>query len=142
VFTSRKEAACLIEALKIRHAPHRVHVVQRRRHEADESRQQNHARCSRPPHRAGYRVRSNPRQHPRAAQYEGEAREALDFGWHNQNPSASLCNIEKNRQNALQCGYEGPVVPSSGVVDLPGGCGGWWSSVIAEARYDVGDWCA
>jgi len=75
-----------------------------------------------------------------ARQHESEAREALNFGWSRQKPQLTPCRIEKKRPKALQYGCEGPVVPSSG--DLPGGCGGWWSSVIAEARHDVADWCA
>lgn len=77
-----------------------------------------------------------------AQQHESEAREALNYGWSKQNPQLTLCRVKKKRQKALQYGGEGSVVPSSGVLDLPGGCGGWWSSVIAEARLDVAEWCA
>jgi hypothetical protein len=72
-------------------------------------------------------------------QYEGEAREALYYGWCSQNVSPSLCNIEKKRQKAPQDGGEGLVPDHSSLPD-PGS--GWWSSVLAEARYDVVEWCA
>jgi len=74
-------------------------------------------------------------------QYESEAREALNFGWsiRTQNPQITPCNIEKKRQTSLQygctplgSGWSPPPVPESG----------WWSSVLADARYDVAEWCA
>ena len=76
------------------------------------------------------------------AQYEGEARDALNFGWYSQNPEVSPCNIEKKRQNSLQDGWE-PWGELSGSLLRPLDPGsGWWSSVLAEARYDVAEWCA
>jgi hypothetical protein len=74
-----------------------------------------------------------------SAQHESEAHEALNFGWCSQNPQLTPCNIEKKRRNPLQYGGAG----GSGVVGLLGGGeGGWWSSVLSEARYDVAEWCS
>ena len=72
-------------------------------------------------------------------QYEDEAREALYYGWCALKLSPSLCSIEKKRQKPPQYGGEGLVPDRS---PLPGPGSGWWSSVIAEARYDVVEWCA
>src|SRR4029077_5905433 len=72
-------------------------------------------------------------------QYEGEAREDSYYGWCILKLSPSLCNIEKKRPNVLQDGGEASVPDHS---SLPGPGSGWWSSVLAEARYDVVEWCA
>jgi hypothetical protein len=58
------------------------------------------------------------------AQYEGEAREALNFGWCTQNPQLNPCKIEKKPQNPLQYGCAGSE----------------WSSVRSDARFDVVEW--
>jgi hypothetical protein len=71
-------------------------------------------------------------------QHEGEAYEALNFGWCSQNPQLNHCNIEKKRPNPLQYGWTG----SGSACRPPSPGSGWWSSVIAEARYDVSEWCA
>jgi hypothetical protein len=39
-----------------------------------------------------------------SARFEGEAREALTFGWYNQNPELTHCDIEKKLQKPLQYG--------------------------------------
>jgi hypothetical protein len=39
-----------------------------------------------------------------SARFEGEAREALTFGWYNQNPELTHCDIEKKPQKPLQYG--------------------------------------
>jgi hypothetical protein len=77
------------------------------------------------------------------AQYESEACEALNFGWCTQNPSTSLCKIEKKPRKAPQYGCEvlGGALLGAG----PGPCpleasSGWWSSVLGDARFDVGEW--
>jgi len=73
------------------------------------------------------------------AQHEGEAREALNFGWRTQNLSLSLCNIEKKSPKPPQYGDGG----CWGVDPVLGGPGpNWWSSVPNEARFDVAEWCA
>ncbi|MGY8685851.1 hypothetical protein Q2941_50410 [Bradyrhizobium sp. UFLA05-153] len=137
VFTSRNDAARLLEALKARHAPIASML------------------CS----DAGMRLMYLDSQIMLAAvdrliaqgipsipihdsilvlaQYEGAAREALNFGWCTQNPQPSHCSIEKKRPKVPQ--YD---CASSSSVSFgpPGGCGGWWSSVLSEARYDVVEW--
>jgi len=83
-------------------------------------------------------------------QYEGAAREALHFGWHAQNAQITLCSIEKKSQIVSQsgCGCEGwkpPLAPSpfpEPSVNEESSEDGWWSSVISEARFDVGEWVA
>jgi hypothetical protein len=77
-----------------------------------------------------------------AEHHESEAREALNFGWHSQNPELTPCHIEKKRQKVSQYGCEGPGAPSLGPVDPLNVCEGWWSSVVAEARHDVVEWVA
>jgi hypothetical protein len=74
-----------------------------------------------------------------AQQHESEAREALNFGCNAQNPQLTPCTIDKKCRNSLQDGctpsgadWPPPPVPGSG----------WWSSVLADARYDVAEWCA
>jgi hypothetical protein len=74
-------------------------------------------------------------------QHESEAREALNLGWHRsaQNPQLTPCSIEKKRQNPLQDGC----TPSGSDWSPPPALeSGWWSSVLAVARYDVAEWCA
>jgi hypothetical protein len=74
-------------------------------------------------------------------QYESEAREALNFGWSTstQNPQLTPCIIEKKRRNSLQYGC----TPSGSDWSPPPVLeSGWWSSVVADARYDVAEWCA
>jgi hypothetical protein len=77
-------------------------------------------------------------------QHEGAAREALNFGWHSQNPQLTPCHIEKKRQKVLQYGCEGLDGPwSFGPGSAPSGLepsSGWWSSVLGDARLDVGEW--
>jgi hypothetical protein len=70
-------------------------------------------------------------------QYEDEAIEALYYGWCALKLSPILCSIEKKRQKPPQYGGEAPVPDRS---PLPGPGSGWWSSVLAEARYDVVEW--
>jgi hypothetical protein len=77
-----------------------------------------------------------------AEHHESEAREALNFGWHSQNPQLTPCHIEKKRQKVSQYGCEGPGALSSCPVDQDRGSEGWWSSVIAVARFDVAEWVA
>jgi hypothetical protein len=139
VFTSGKEAARLLEKVKIRHAPIASML------------------CS----DAGMKLMNLDSKIMLAAvdrliaqgipsipihdsilvpaQYEGEALEALNFGWCTQNPPTTLCNIEKKRQNALQYGCTRSGPPCS---PPPAPESGWWSSVLADARYDVAEWCA
>jgi hypothetical protein len=146
VVTSRKEAARLIEALKTRHAPIASMF------------------CS----DAGMKLMNLDSKIMLAAvdrliaqgipsipihdsillqaQHEGEAREALNFAWYTQNPSTTLCDIEKKPQNTPQYGCEddlGAVLPGSGAVPcLLEPSSGWWASVHSDARFDVSDWCA
>jgi hypothetical protein len=96
-----------------------------------------------------------------AEHHESEAREALIFGWYSKNPQTTFCRIEKKRPKVSQYGHahespggpsshafnenlghihEGPGRSSSCPVDWDRGSEGWWSSVIAEARFDVGEW--
>jgi hypothetical protein len=68
------------------------------------------------------------------AQHEGAAREALYFGWCSTNARPSLCNIEKKRQKPLQYGGAGlGWVSWSGQPGVPGvGCRpdlGWLEAV-------------
>jgi hypothetical protein len=80
-----------------------------------------------------------------AQQHEGAAREALHFGWCSQNPQITPCYIEKKRQKVSQYGAEGPGVLSHALAAPYFGCAdvdsAWRSSVLAEARYDVVEWC-
>ena len=130
VFASRKEAARLLEVLKIRHAPIASML------------------CS----DAGMRLMYTDGKimlaaidrliaqgiacipiHDSilvAAQHEGDAREALNFGWYTQNPETTLCNIEKKRPKPLQYGCEGW---QAGVSPL-----GSWVPVVG--RVDVAEW--
>jgi hypothetical protein len=62
------------------------------------------------------------------AQYEGEVRDAFNFGWYTQNPPTTRCKIEKKPRNApaISCG--------GGMPGTPSGRDGWtttsiWSSV-------------
>jgi hypothetical protein len=78
-----------------------------------------------------------------AQQHESDAREALNYGWRAQNPSITPCYIDKKPQKAPQYGGGG----GGGGGGVPGQCplvplSGWWSSVLAEARHDVAEWCA
>jgi hypothetical protein len=74
-----------------------------------------------------------------AQQHESDAREALNYGWRAQNPSITPCYIDKKPQKAPQYGGGGGGVPGQcPLVPLSG----WWSSVLAEARHDVAEWCA
>jgi hypothetical protein len=139
IFTSRKAAASLIEALKTRHAPIASML------------------CS----DAGMKLMNLDSKIMLAAvdrliargiasvpihdsilvqtQYEGEAREALNFGWSSQNPSPSPCKIEKKRPNPLQYGWS--VGSISSCCDcLPVVGSGWWSSVVLDAQFDVVEW--
>ena len=84
-------------------------------------------------------------------QHEEEAREALNFGWHNQNPRLTPCSIEKKGQKVSQYGGGGGGGGGGGAFwerdVLVEGClddpsDGWWYSVGAEARPDVVEWCA
>jgi hypothetical protein len=77
-----------------------------------------------------------------AAHYESEAREALTFGWHSQNPELTPCHIEKKRQKVSQYGCKGSVALSLRSVDQDSACEGWWSPVISEARFDIAEWVA
>jgi hypothetical protein len=75
-----------------------------------------------------------------AEHHEGEAREALNFGWYGQNPELNPCYIKKKCPKSLQYGHKGPGASLSGPADPDLGSEGWWSSVISEARFDVGEW--
>jgi len=78
------------------------------------------------------------------AQHEGDGRDALNFGWYTQNPSTTLCRIEKKPQKAPQYGCEvlGGALLGSGAG--PGPCplleasSGWWSSVLDDAPVRCG----
>jgi hypothetical protein len=82
-------------------------------------------------------------------QYEGAAREALHFAWHAQNAQITLCRIEKKSQIVSQSGCNGregwklPLAlspfPEPSVNEVFSESG-WWSAVISEARFDVGEW--
>jgi hypothetical protein len=72
-------------------------------------------------------------------QHESEAYEALNCGWNSQNPQLTPCIIEKKRRNSLQYGCTRSGPPCS---PPPAPESGWWSSVLADARYDVAEWCA
>ena len=139
VFTSRKEAARLLETLKVRHAP----IASMFCSDAGMKLMHLDARImlTAVDRLIAQGIPSIPIHDSIlvSAQYEGEAREALNYGWCSQNPSTTLCNIEKKPQNALQYGctpsgsdWSPPPVPETG----------WWSSVLADARYDVAEWCA
>jgi hypothetical protein len=139
VIASRKEAARLLEALKVRHAP----IASMLCSDAGMTLMNLDARVmlSAVDHLIARGIPCIPVHDSIVVplQYEGEAREALYYGWCSQNVSPSLCNIEKKRQKAPQDGGEGLVPDHSSLPD-PGS--GWWSSVLAEARYDVVEWCA
>jgi hypothetical protein len=85
-----------------------------------------------------------------AQQHEGEAREALNYGWcgilASLRAQLTPCNIEKKSQKVPQYGCEGLDGPwSHGGGPAPSWLepsSGWWSSILAEARYDVVGWCA
>jgi len=132
VFTSRKEAARLLETLNIRHAPIAsmlcsdagmtlMNIDSKIMMAAGDRLIEQGISCI--PIHDSFLVR---------AQYEGEAREALNFGWCTQNPSTTLCNIEKKPQNAPQYGCEA----SGGDGVLPEAC------VPVEGRMDVAEWAA
>jgi hypothetical protein len=146
VFTSRKEAARLIETLKTRHAPIAsmlcsdagmtlMNLDSRIMMNAVDWLISRGIPCV--PIHDSIMVQ---------AQYEGEARAALNFGWYSQKLSLTLCNIEKKSQKPLQYGGECAVgvgvAPSGPCPDrlLPGI--GWWSAVLSEARFDVVEWCS
>ena len=139
VIASRKEAALLLDALKVRHAP----IASMLCSDAGMTLMNLDSRVM---------LTAADRLIARgipfipihdsivvSIQYEDEAREALYYGWRALNLSPSLCNIEKKRPNVLQDGDEASV-PGSSSLQGPGS--GWWSSVLAEARYDVVEWCA
>jgi hypothetical protein len=114
VFTSRKDAARLIEALKVRHAPIASMLC------SDAGlRQMNidsRIMLAAVDHLIDRGISSIPIHDSILvqAQYEGEARDALNFGWRNQNLSPTPCNIEKKRQKVLQYGGRGSRRPRSG----------------------------
>ena len=74
-------------------------------------------------------------------QHESEAYEALNFGWNSQNPQLTPCIIAKKRRNSLQYGCT-PSGSDWSPPPVPVPESGWWSSVLADARYDVAEWCA
>jgi hypothetical protein len=139
VFASRKQAERLLEALKVRHTPIASMLC------SDAGMTLMNADSKIMMEAVDYLIARGIPSIPIhdsilvAARHEGEAHEALNFGWRTQNLSPSLCNIEKKPQKAPQYGCEGsgsprcfPSSPRSG----------WWSSVLAEARCDVGEWVA
>ena len=139
VVASRKEAARLLEALKARHAP----IVKMLCSDAGMRLMRLDARImmAAADRLVAKGIQCIPIHDSMVVpeQHESEAREALYFGWRTQNPQLSPCNIEKKRQNALQYGCEASVPACS---PSPGPGSGWWASVLAEARFDVGEWVA
>jgi hypothetical protein len=136
VFTSRKEAGRLIEAMKKRHAP----IVSMLCSDAGMKLMNLDSRIimNAVDWLIGRGIPCVPIHDSIMiqAQYEGEAREALNFGWCTQKLSLTPCNIDKKSRNALQHGgecFSGAFVPP---------CGGWWSSVLDVARCDVAEWCS
>jgi hypothetical protein len=89
-----------------------------------------------------------------AERHEGEAREALNFGWQNtlgqgpilepvlESKSADCTGITRSKTpqggggGGGACPAPHSSSPSRPVVD------GWWSAVIIEARFDVAEWVA
>jgi hypothetical protein len=67
------------------------------------------------------------------AQYEDETREALNFGWYTQNPSTTLCSIEKKCQKAPQYGCGCEALGDDGVL-LGSSC------VPVDGWVDVAEW--
>jgi hypothetical protein len=132
VIASRKEAAQLLDTLKARHAP----IARMLCSDAGLTLMNIDSRImlTAVDRLIGQGIASIPIHDSIlvAAQYEGEAREALNFGWCTQNLLPSLCHIEKKRQKA----------PQYGGADGPGGVGLPGSVVVAEARYDVAEWFA
>jgi hypothetical protein len=130
VFASRKEAARLLEALKTRHVPIASMLC------SDAGMKLMHLdskiMLAAVDRLIAQGIPSIPIHDSILvpAQYESEAREALNFGWCGQNPSPTLCNIEKKRQKPPQYGCEGWLAP----VGLPG------SWVPVEGRVDVAEW--
>jgi hypothetical protein len=130
VLTSRREAARLLEALKARHAP----ITSMLCSDAGMTLMSLDARImlTAVDRLIGRGIPCIPIHDSILvpAQYEGEAREALNYGWCAQNGLTTLCNIEKKRPKPLQYGCEGWLAP----VDHP--C----SWVPVEGRVDVAEW--
>ena len=75
------------------------------------------------------------------AQYESESYEALNYGWcailKGSRAHLTPCKIDKKRPKVSQYGCAPSDLPAGPLSD-PGS--GWWSSILAEARCDVGEW--
>jgi hypothetical protein len=132
VLSNRRDANCLVEALKARHAPIAGTLcsdVGMKLMNLDSK-----IMLAAVDRLIGQGIPSIPIHDSIlvSVQYEDEAREALNFGWYTQNPSTTLCSIEKKRQKAPQygCGWE--AVGDDGV--LLGSC------VPVDGWVDVAEW--
>jgi hypothetical protein len=151
VVTSRKDAVRLIETLKVRHAP----IAEMLCSDAGMTLMNLDSRIMLAA--VDRLIASGIRCIPIhdsilvAQQHEGEAREALNYGWcgilSNLRAQLTPCNIEKKSQKVPQYGCEGLSDPWSrgrGGGSVPSALepsSGWWSSVLNVARLDVGEWC-